>query len=324
MKPVVRIEFNGVDRGDAFLARLVSLSIDDSAGLTADRLEMTFDARAGERIDISAPAVGAELRIFLGYEPTPMYMGSFRVRRWTKSGPVRTLTVEADAAALTTTIRAPKTRSHHAMTVREIVEKIAADHGLTAQVDTEIGAHNVAHIDQQTESDVSFLTRLAKRQGATFKLGDGKIIFAKKGSPTAIDGSAKVMKTILPTQVSSWTATLDGRSDYGSASAEYMDHAKGERLRAHAGTGAPHHRDRRLYGSKEEAEAACKANLGDLNRGKMSVTIDAPGMPEVFAEALVNLKDFDAEADGEYLAKTVRHEFSDRGFTTSVTLEAAE
>lgn len=321
MTPKAIIEINGRDRDARFYERLVSFSITDEAGVRADTLEFTLVARPDELGGVAAPPIGAEIRAWLGYEPKPVFMGSYRVDSWTKAGPVLLLTVSAKAADLTGKIRAPKLRSHHDTTVAAIVEKIAGEHGLTAVVDAEIGARKIPHIDQQTESDLGFLSRLAKRQGATFKVAAGNLIFTAKGSRTKPGGAAKTPIIIRPEQCSVWQADSGERGGYKSASAEYMDHAAGQRRQVRQGTEEPVRRDRRLYGSREEAEAACKATLGDLKRGKVMVTLDMPGAPELYAEALIVLEGFDPDVDGEFLVKTVRHDFSSSGFTTSVTLE---
>jgi len=322
MKPTAIVQVNGKDRDDRWYDRLLSLEIHDESGTLADTCEIVLDARPDAVGEIAAPPIGAELKVWLGYETQPKFMGSFRVRNWTKAGPLRTITVEADAAALSTDIRKPKLRSHHQKTIGQIAGEIAAEHGLTAVVDPALAGRLIEHIDQQGESDVAFLTRLAKRQGATFKLGDGKILFAAKGSRTVPSGAEKTPITIRPDDVSTWQATCDQRGGYASASATYRDHPTGKRVSVKAGAGEPQHRDRRLYGSKAEAEAAAAANLGGLARGKMSFSLDGAGMPELFAEALVRLEGFDPDVDGDFLAKSVAHTFDGRGgFTTSVSLE---
>ncbi|MGN6357453.1 MAG: phage late control D family protein [Novosphingobium sp.] len=229
--------------------------------------------------------------------------------------------MSAKAADMTSAIREPKMRSFHDKTVKEIVEKIAGDHKLTAQIDEEIGKRKVEHIDQQTESDMAFLTRLAGRHGATFKLADGKVIFAKKGSRKLPSGKDKTEIEVSPTGKTSWKANAGERGGFGAASAGYIDPTTKRQRSKKVGKGKVVHRDKRLYGSEAEAEAAAEATLGDLTRGKVSVTVEMPGDPLIFAEALVRLKDFDPDVDGSYLAKTVTHSYSGSGYTTSLSLE---
>jgi phage protein D len=316
-KPAARIEINGKDVTKQWSDVLDTMTVTDEAGIKSDTLEVSFDNATG----FSAPPIGAEIKAWLGYEPSPVYMGSYKIDSWTKSGPLRRLTISAKAADLTSKIRSPKMRSWHEKTVKEIVTTIAGDNGLSAIVDSQIGANFIEHIDQQTESDVAFLTRLAKRQGATFKLADGKVLFAAKGSSTAPSGKSKSAKIIVPEQLSTWSVTCDKRGDFDAATAQYRDPTTKKRKTVTAGGGSRKHRDRHLYGSQAEAQAAAKAKLGDLTRGQKSVQLDGPGNPDLFAEALVTLKGFDPDVDGQFLAKSVTHAFSASGFTTSATLE---
>lgn len=317
MKPAARIVLNGRDVTAKWASVLVSLTVTDEAGVKSDTVEIELDNREG----FAAPPINAEVQIWLGYEPRPKYIGRFKVDSWTKRGPTRTMTISAKAAELTSEIKATKTRSHHDTTLGAIVKKIAGEHGLVPVIDGPLAARAVPHIDQQTESDMGFLSRLARRNGATFKLADGKVIFTAKGSKKLPSGGNKPRVAIRTSQLSTWEARSEERGGHKSVKCAYMDHAKGERVYVEAGGGKPCHRDKRLYGSKAEAQAAADATLGDLTRGKVTVDIDGPGNPDLFAEALVAIDVGDPEVNGEYLAKSVTHTFSASGYTTSASLE---
>jgi len=315
--PAARITLDGVEISNKGLGVLESVTITDEAGVKSDTCEISLDNREG----FAAVAIGAEVRVWLGYEPRPVYMGSYKVDSWSKEGPLRRLTVSAKSAELTSEIKASKVRSWHDTTVGAIVRKIAGEHGLGAVIDKAVGARKIEHIDQTSESDMGFLSRLAGRQGANFKLADGKILFAARGSRKLASGTNKPAMTVQPSMVSSWSASAEERGGHKSVKCCYMDHDAGERVYVTAGSGKPCHRDRRLYGSRAEAEAAARAQFGDLERSKMTGQFDGPGMPEMFAEALLSLKGFDPDVDGEYLAKSVTHTFSASGLITSVSFE---
>ena len=106
MTPAYRIEIDGKDITTEWGKRLTSLSITDEAGIKSDTLEVEFDGRD----KIKAPKVGAKIKVWLGYEPAPILRGQFVIDEWALSGPLRTLSISAKAAELTSTIRAAKTR----------------------------------------------------------------------------------------------------------------------------------------------------------------------------------------------------------------------
>lgn len=323
--PTARIVLDGKDITTRLLDKsrdkcLVSIVITDEAGTKSDTAELTIDNREA----FPAPRKDALLELWLGYEPAPAYMGKFKVDEWTKSGPPNILTVSAKAAELSGAIKGQKTRSWHDTTVGAIVSKIAGEQGLGVAVDSELASRAVEHIDQQTESDLNFLSRLAKRHGATFKVADGKVLFAKKGSKSLPSGKAKTARTLKPSDIASWSMTASERGGHKSVVANWHDHTAGERKSVTVGGGKPAHRLKTVFRTEAEAKAAAEGAMGDLKRGKRDGSLEMPGAPDLYAESLVRLTGFDADVDSEYTAKTVTHTFDSGGYRTSVSLEAGE
>lgn len=324
MRPAARIVANGVDITTKLIDPaqrpiLASLTITDEAGVKSDCLELEIDNRDG----FAVPPIGSEVQVWLGYEPAPVYMGRYRVDEWSKSGPPNLVRIAGKSAELTTAIKSPKRRSWHDTTVGAIVEKVAGEHGLKVAIDDETGAHEIEHIDQGNESDVGFLTRLAARHGATFKVADGTLIFAAKGSREYPTGGAKPEVVIRPADVSTWSVTASERGGFRSVVCQWHDHTAGKRKSARAGFGEPIYRDRHVYRTEAEAIAAAGAKLGDLTRGRREAQVDGVGNPALFAEGVARLQGFDPDCDGVFFVKSVTHRLDAGGYTTSVTLETA-
>lgn len=326
MTPAARIVANGVDITTKLIdpraqrAILASLTITDEAGVKSDTLELEVDNRGRT---FAVPAIGSELQVWLGFEPAPLYMGRYRLDDWTKSGPPNVIRMSAKSAELTTAIKSPKRRSWHETTVGAIVEKIAGEHALGVAISPELASRAIEHIDQQNESDVGFLTRLAGRHGATFKVADGKLVFAAKGSREYPTGGAKPVTVIRPADVSTWSVTASERGGFRSVVTQWHDHDAGKRKSLTAGAGEPVYRERHVYRTEAEAKAAAEARLGDLKRGRREAQFEGVGNPALFAEGVVRLEGFDPDCDGDFFAKSVTHSFSASGYTTSVTLETA-
>jgi phage protein D len=124
---------------------------------------------------------------------------------------------------------------------------------------------------------MAFLTRLAGRHGATFKLADGKVIFAKKGSKSNPSGKAKPAVTLKEADVTSWSVTSSERGGHKSVICYWHDHAKNKRTKATAGSGKPVYRDKKVYRTQAEAQAAADGKLGELTRGKKAGQVEMPG-----------------------------------------------
>lgn len=180
----------------------------------------------------------------------------------------------------------------------------------------------IGHIDQSSESDINFLTRLAKRVGANFKLADEKIIFNKAGSGKLPSGSDAPVFTLIETGQSDWDATGSERGSYKSASAAWVDPQTGKRETILKGEGTPRYRDRRVYKTEEEAQRAAEAQLDGLRRGKISFSTNLPGRPEMFAGARANVVNHDPDVDGLFVIKTATHSLNGDGLKTSLSCES--
>lgn len=321
-RPAARIVANGQDittrlLDDSEKRVLVSLTVTDEAGIKADGLELTIDNR--DRFEV--PPIGSEIEVWLGYEPAPVRMGLYRLDSWEMSGPPNVLTLSASSAELTTAIKGQKTRSWHDTTLGAIVRAIAGQHGLGVLIPDELAGRPMEHIDQQTESDLNFLSRLASRNGAVFKLADGKVLFTPKGASVTAAGEPKPDLTVVPAMVASWSVTESERGGHQSVVCHWMDHHAGKRKSVTVGEGKPVRRDKRLYRTEEEARAAAQATLGDLRRGKRDATLEMAGNTDVFAESDLTMRGFHGNVDGRYGVKSVSHTFDSSGFRTSVSLE---
>lgn len=301
-------------------APLLSLTVTDNEGTKSDSCEIEIDNRS----QIPAPKKGSKFKVWLGYAETGLvYMGTFLVDEWRKSGRPRKMIVSAKAAGATTEAKSPRSRSYHEKTVGEIVDQVAGRQKLTAQVHPELRDMKIGHIDQSSESDINFLTRLAKRVGGNFKLADEKIIFNKAGSGKLPSGSDAPVFTLIEVGQSDWDATGSERGSYQSASAAWVDSKTGKRETVLKGEGTPRYRDRRVYKTEAEAQRAAEAQLDGLKRGKISFSTNLPGRPEMFAGARANVVDHDPDVDGVFVIKTATHTLDSGGLKTALSCESA-
>lgn len=322
-RPSARIVANGVDVTTKLIDPktqrriLVSLTITDEPGVKADMLELVIE----EREPFAVPPIGSDIEVWLGYEPAPVRMGRYRLDDWTRSGPPNLLKLSAKSADLTTAIKASKVRSWHDTTVGAIVERVAGEHGLKPVIDQAIASQPIKHLDQNNESDVAFMSRLAGRQGAMFKVDDGRLLFVEAASRTIPDGRAKPIAVIRPVDVATWSVTESERGGHKSVVTQWHDHKAGKRKSVKAGSGKPEHREKQVYSTEAEARAAAEAKLGALTRGKREGNFEGVGNPALYAGNVIRLEGFHPECDGDFYAKTVTHTFDSGGYRTSATLE---
>jgi uncharacterized protein len=327
MRPAFLIRADGADITALIADRLISLSVVDRAGVKSDRLTLDLDDRDQR---IALPSKGAKLEVSLGYLPGQLVrVGQYIVDEVSVSGPVRTMSISANAADMTGTIKAPKERSFHGVTLGAIVYTVAAENGLIPAVAPELESKPMPHIDQ-TESDMQLLTRICADIGAVCKVADGRLVVGKhaSGKTTGGAGGAGAPQDIPPAIISvgmcgSWSATLAGRAEYKSVTAVYQDTDSGERKEVAVGEGEPSIQLRETYPDQQAASDAANSKMQGLGASGGSVKISGmTGDANLAAETPVTLVGFRAGIDGPgWLAVGVTHSLSRGSFTTDIDLE---
>ncbi|MDF3413559.1 hypothetical protein HKX54_03750 [Sulfitobacter sp. M57] len=202
MTPEYLILADGVDVTLNIRDRLVQLSITDDEGVKADRLDMTVDDRDGV---LALPKHGAALEVHLGFRETGLtHMGRYIVDTTEGSGPPAVIQIGAKAADMGSGIRAPRTRGWRDTTLGDIAKKIASETGLRPVIGASIADTPYPYVAQTAESDLHFLTRLARVLDATAKPAAGTLLVVKRGEGLTADGQQIVAQPILASELTRW------------------------------------------------------------------------------------------------------------------------
>lgn len=320
MRPVFLIIANGSDITAKVLDRLVSLRISDKAGVNSDTAELTLDDRD---FAIALPEPGAELDISMGFAERGLVgMGKFIVDETSGSWPTPQLIIRAKAADMGAGIRAPKSRSWEDVTFRDIVDEIAADHGLTARVSDAVGTQHFPYVAQTSESDLNLLTRLASDLDATVKPASGTIVVVPRGGGETAEGEAlePVVLTAAQMVFANWKATTRGRA--GQVTAKWSDPDTATLHEITDGEGDPARALRHTYASEAEAQRAAGAELGRSGRASGKIDVELTTfVGDLMAESIVHLRGIKPELTGEWTIATVDHTLGPDTLTTKFTAE---
>lgn len=184
--PAFRLEADGADLTAVIADRLISIRVTDQAGQQSDSLEVTLDDRDAK---VPVPRSGAWLKLWLGYRgpgQAPLFMGSYAVDEVDLSNGVRSMVIKATAAQTAPElVKEQRSQSWHRTTLGAIAGEIAQRNGLQLVLKGRIGDVEIRHEDQTSESDQSFLTRLAEKHGATIKPANGSLVVAPRGKGSA-------------------------------------------------------------------------------------------------------------------------------------------
>ena len=322
-KPDYQLTVNGRDISRAIKAdaRLINLTLTESRGDEADQLDIELDDSDGA---LDLPKKGAELALRLGWEGLGLVdKGTFEVDEVEHQGAPDRISIRARAAEMRREMRTRKEKSWHDTTIGAIVETIARQNNLTPRVDPGLAAIKVEHIDQTGESDLHFLTRLAKKHDAVATVKKGHLVFLPINGTKSSSGQELGAITITRAAGDQHRYHSADRNAYSGVRAYWHDKNGAEKKSVLVGTEENEKRLKDTYGSEADAMAAARAEQGRVERGKATMELTlALAQPELMPQTGVTLTGFKREIDATpWLAVKLTHSMGDQGFTTRLELE---
>ncbi|WP_049596827.1 phage late control D family protein [Yersinia nurmii] len=329
---------NGVER-------LLSLTLTDNRGFEADQLDIEFDDSDGQ---LALPRRGTSIEIALGWAGLPLInKGIYTVDEIEHSSAPDKLTIRARSADFRETLNIRRDQSFHNSTVGEIINTIAERHKLKPALNKAMADLPVSHIDQTSESDGNFITRLAKQFGAIAAIKDGHLLFIQQGQNKTASGKPLPVMTITRKQGDGHVFSLADRGAYTGVVANWLNtrttekpavavkrkrkskkpvqskkpvEKQGEYL---VGTEDNVLTLRTTYATKYNAQRAAKANWERLQRGAAKFSIQlARGRADLYPEVPIKVTGFKKQIDdADWTLVTVIHSLSHSGFTTALDLE---
>ena len=227
MTPDFKVIAAGINITSQIEDRLLSLVVKDEAGFKSDTVEITLDDRDNA---IELPLPGAPLIVFMGYKETFLApMGVFTADEVVAKGPPDRVTIRGKAVNLGGSIKEQKTRNWDDKTIEDIVGTIAGEHGLEPKVAEELKPFLYEHLDQTDESDINFLTRIAKDHDAIATVKGEALLFIGKGEGKTASGILMIPRPITKSGELRWSMTLASRGNFKSVEAHWHDEESGRK-----------------------------------------------------------------------------------------------
>jgi len=310
------IDFKITGLSDSVKNHLMSITVTDEQGVKSDKVRIRFD---DENYLLKAPSLGKEFEVYLGYKhggPALARLGIYQIDeiKFIQSPAAE---IEVSGSALFTynnSMKAPTTKSWDNTTLGDMADAIAPKHGYTSDVDEDLQAITIDHIDQTEESDIHLLTRIADEYDSFVKFQDKKLIIRSRnktiGSLEIEKGGPFVIKC---------NVTKNSRARYKSVRAYWQDGDKAKRTSETAGEEEPEFKIKKTFHSKLNALDAAKAKLQQLKRGTKSLdNLTGPGDPNIRAGMKLTLSGFRAEVNGDWIVTSVTHTLDSSGYTVSL------
>lgn len=318
--PEFRLVVDGRDISATVEPRLIELTLTEGREDNVDTLELRLSDHDGR---LALPQSNAVIALALGWAGAPLVdKGTFKVDEVEHTGTPDAVCIRARSADLTDDSRRRTEKSWHDTTVGTIVADIAKRLKLAPRVDATLGSKRVQHIDQ-TESDMAFISRLAKRYDAVATVKKGRLLFLPINRTTTSDGKPLQPAHITRAAGDQHRYHMAERDSYTGVRAYWVDPRAAKRKSVLAGTKSREKRLRDTFATEADAMAAAKAELQRLERGKATFELTlALGRPDITPQAPVTVAGFKQQIDGtDWLVKTATHTLGDGGFTTKLEME---
>lgn len=321
LAPSYRLSVDGRDITPTVEARLVSLRLEEKRGGDADQLDLVLSDADGK---LAIPKQGATIAVALGWQGEALVdKGTFKVDEVEHHGAPDQITIRARSADLTNTLRDKRDQSWHETDLGQILGTIAKRNGLTGRIDATLAAVALEHIDQTNESDLNFLTRLAKRFDAVATAKKGHLIFKPINGTKNSKGQSLPGITITRADGDSHRYHQTDQDSYTGVRAYWHDGKKANRTGVVVGTKVHLKTLSETYSTEADALAAAKAEWQRLQRGAANLSLTlAIGNPLLVPQTPVTVQGFKDQIDStSWLAVHATHVLEDGGLTTQVEME---
>lgn len=325
--PKVRYEiiYNGKNITANILPHVINFSYSDKSKGETDELQLLLEDTEKLWQNEWYPAKGDTITASIIDVTGTLLCGTFTVDEVTGSGAMEgdTITIKGIAAGINKKIRTKKSYAHESKTLREIANRIAANHGFT--VEGKINEVRIDRVTQYRETDLKFLQRLAYEFGYTFSIRDKKLVFTNVFD---LEKKSSAL-TILRSEITGWAITDKTSETYKSAKLSYHN-PKSKKLITHQHTES----EASYQGAKvdtlelktkvenqQQAEIKSRVALYRANSLQQEGTIEMPG--NIYAVAGNNCEFQGAGMfSGLYYIDAATHNVDkDAGYTISISVK---
>ena len=338
-RPVFVIRYEQKDITNDLTPYVRAVTYTDYLSGQSDTLEVELEDVDGRWIDTWYPGKGDTLSADIGYDNAPLLpCGSFEIDEIEFSFPPSVVLIKALSTGVKKSVRTHQGRAYENTTLAAIAQRLAKRNKLTL-----IGKIREIRIDRVTqymETDVAFLTRLAREFGYAFKIAGSKLVFSELAELRNTDAAVVLMLQDL-TQLNLRDKIKDvvqevkqkyhnpktkklevyGVKD-GQVQVVGQSDAKGKDSKE---SGQQVSADTRKMsarsGSKATAQVKAQAALDASNLQQTAGSMTSPGNTKLVAGNTVDLQRC-GKLGGKYLIESARHRMErSSGYTTELEIK---
>ena len=299
--PTFLLTVNGKDVTSSIKENLIKLEVTDYANLKSD--EMVLEVLGAFNI----PKEDDRIELWIGYEETGVwFVGSYIVQALPFNQ--TSTTVRATSTDFTKKLKEKNTKAYKEKSVKEIVEEIAGRNQLSIKCDI---LEPIVYMLQKDESDLHFLTRLAKEYGAIFKIKKDIMVFYKK------EETRKIFLSL--SECSSYSGEWKKREKYSSVECKWHDSIENKAKSVTAGSGEPILTIEEYFIDEAAAQVRAEKELAEQQRKEFAGSLSIYGQDIVAGAKLLLYGDSRIEGK-EFSVTKVTHSLGS-GYVVGVEFE---
>ncbi len=250
---IVSVRIDEKDASEQVAKDLLSFSYTDKETDEAEEVTITLKDETGKWRNNWAPKMNATLKCdIVTMEPKDLLKcGKFHVDSRRISGAPSVYELRATSIPPDSPVRRKaKEKTWQKQSLKQIAQTIASENKLQLLWDCAegVGTEQREQADQKRESDLVFLQKLCKEEGANLKLTDGKLVIFDQKSYEKKDPVMTI--TFGDSEVLKWEFSQELADAYKSVTVTYRDPAK--KVKGHAAQ------------KRKEAPASSTADEDDL------------------------------------------------------------
>lgn len=329
----VRITYDNKDISEDLAPFLDSFDFKDSADSVADDMSITLEDRKELWEGDWFPEKGAELKaslIFTNWNTkgdVEIPLGIFEIDEIEISGLPHQVRIKAVSVPSNNELRGiKKNRAWEKIKLSDIAKEIAdrAKLGLYLNLRED---DEIERLEQNEESDLAFLTRVAKEKGYGVRVSDSQIDVYYIPDLDNLDPVTTIKK--IGSRMNSYSFRSKARNIYKACHVKYENAKKGK-LVEFTFTDPDKKEGQTLEVHKEvanvaEAEKLAKGELREKNKDEVTGRITFGGVPILEGDSVflagftVMLEDFH-KFDGKYLVTSSSHKVSNSGYSCDIEI----